>query len=182
MSKAVRLLTAFKGLTGIGLPLLAAGLLLEASAIFVRRWIAAPIPLAVNLRLILSVPCALISILGMIWFNRTLNLVRVYFFAGENQLITHGPFNYVRHPLYAALLSGVPPLFVIWYADLLFLVPWILMLILAHFMVRLEERGLLASFGDEYRAYMRYVPALLPYRGVGGRRFRERHDGGIAED
>jgi len=163
-------------IVGVGLLLLLMAMLLETLTILVRRWVSLPIPLSVNLRILLSVPCILVSVLGLIWFNRTLNLVRIHFLDGEKKLATHGPFHYVRHPLYTALLIGVPPLFVIWYADIIFLIPWLLTFILAHFIVRLEERGLIAVFGDEYRAYMLHVPALIPYKGAGGRRFRKQYD------
>jgi protein-S-isoprenylcysteine O-methyltransferase Ste14 len=175
--KSMALLTRIKGLTGVGLPLLFAGTLLEAMTIAARRWISLPFAFPPHFRLIFSIPCVLIVVLGIIWFNRTLNLVKIHFLEGENKLVTHGPFNYVRHPLYAALLLGLPPLLVIWYADLLFLVPWLLMFVLSHFIARIEERNLIASFGDAYRTYMQYVPALVPYKGAGGRRYREHCEG-----
>lgn len=44
----------------------------------------------------------------------------------------------------------------------------------------LEERKLVTLFGQEYESYRDYVPALLPYMGAGGRRYREsRGDGRI---
>jgi protein-S-isoprenylcysteine O-methyltransferase Ste14 len=102
-----------------------------------------------------------------------LDLIRVHLLDGKNELITHGPFAYVRHPLYSTLLLTIPPLFIIWLSDLLFFLPWALLVVLSHFVVRLEERGLIDVFGEEYERYRRYVPALLPYKGAGGRRYRE---------
>ena len=64
----------------------------------------------------------------------------------------------------------------IWLADYLFFIPWALVLIVSHYVVRLEERGLMAAFGEDYERYRRYVPALLPYRGAGGRRYRQNRD------
>jgi hypothetical protein len=37
----------------------------------------------------------------------------------------------------------------------------------------LEERGLVNIFGEDYDKYRRFVPALLPYKGAGGKLYRE---------
>ena len=107
----------------------------------------------------------------------------------ENTLITQGPFIYVGHPLYATLGITLPPLMIIWYADLLFIVPWGVMLVVAHYVVLMEERGRIKAFGEDYKRYRMYVPALLPYKGAGGRRYlkhsardsSENSDDGTAE-
>ena len=174
--KAHQLLKGFKNIIGVGLLLLSVGLLLEVITIIVRRWISFPVPLTLAIRLIFTVPCILISVLGAIWFACSLNLVKIHILGGEKILVTHGPFNYVRHPLYAVLLIGVPPLLIIWYADLLFILPWLLIFIIAHYFAQLEERDLIDTFGDDYEKYKKYVPALIPYKGGGGQRYRENSD------
>jgi protein-S-isoprenylcysteine O-methyltransferase Ste14 len=171
-SKIPSLLKRVKNLLGVGPHLLLLGLLFEGLAIVIRRWVSFPVSITVKTQAVLTIPCIAVCLLGMIWFNRSLNLIKVNLLNGENKLITQGPFNYVRHPLYSTLLITVPPLTIIWFSDLLFIVPWFLMLILSHFVVSLEERGLVETFGEDYERYRRYVPALLPYKGAGGRRFR----------
>lgn len=171
-SKASHLLKKLKNLTGIGLPLLGAGLLLEVITIIVRRWLTLPIPLPLSIRIILTVPCILAVVSGLVWFNCSLDLIKIHFKGGERKLVTRGPFAYTRHPLYSTLLIGLPPLFIVWYADLLFVVPWVLTFVVSHFIVRLEERGLVGEFGDQYRNYRKHVPALIPYKGARGRRFQ----------
>jgi hypothetical protein len=47
------------------------------------------------------------------------------------------------------------------------------MLIFSHYVVSLEERGLIDIFGEDYEKYRRFVPALLPYKGNGGKLYRE---------
>ena len=180
IGKVVRILKEFKNLIGVGLPLLFVGLLLETIAIIVRRWISLPIPLTINIQIILTIPCILVSCLGLIWFYCSLNLVKIHILGGEKELITSGPFNYVRHPLYSSLLMGLPPLLMIWYADLLFIIPWLLIFIISHRIVQLEERDLINTFGDDYKNYKKYVPALIPYKGAGGRRYREQGDGNVS--
>ena len=113
----------------------------------------------------------------MIWFSRSLNLIRVHLLAGKHELVTHGPFAYVRHPLYATVLLTIPPLVIVWFSDFLFVIPWVLMLIITHYVVSLEERELIKVFGEDYEKYREYVPALLPYKGNGGQRYREHCNG-----
>ena len=107
----------------------------------------------------------------MMWSNRSIDLVRVNFLNGENKLITHGPFAYVRHPIYSTLIITIPPLVIIWFADLIFFIPWILIILVSHLIVSIEERGLIEAFGEEYERYKKNVPALLPYKGYAGKYF-----------
>ena len=171
--KLFSLIRGFKNLVGAGVHLLLLSLFLEGLTLFLRQWISFPISLSFEMKILLTVPFMVACLLGAIWFNRSLNLIRVHLLNGKNELITQGPFAYVRHPLYATLLITIPPLVIVWLADLLFFVPWILILVVSHCVVRLEERGLVEEFGGEYERYQRYVPALLPYKGAGGRRYRE---------
>lgn len=167
------LLKRFKNLLGAGPHLLLLGLILEGMTIVCRRWVSFPFSITVKMKVVLSAPCIVLCLLGVIWFNSALNLIKVNLLNGKNELVTRGPFNYVRHPLYSALVIGIPPLMIIWYSDFLFVIPWVLILFLSHYVVSLEERGLIETFGENYEKYRRYVPALLPYKGAGGRRFRE---------
>jgi len=176
MSKVHPLLESFKGIFGMGLYLLLTGFLFETLTIFLRQWVSFPVSMSIRTQIALTMPCVLFSLLMVVWFNYSLNLVQVHFKADENKLITQGPYNYVRHPLYATLLLTLPPLFIIWYADLLFIAPWVLIVISAHFIVIVEEQRLITTFGDSYKRYQRYVPMLVPYKGAAGVRFREEPD------
>ena len=165
-----------KNLLGVGPHLLLLGLLFEASTMAVRRWVSFHILLTFEMQAILTVTCITVCLSGVIWFNCSINLIKVNLLNGENKLITHGPFSYVRHPLYSTLLITLPPLLIIWFSDLLFLIPWVLMLIFSHYVVSLEEQGLIDIFCEDYEKYRRFVPALLPYKGAGGKRYREHCD------
>jgi len=78
-----------------------------------------------------------------------------------HQLVTHGPYRWIRHPLYTfgtifflalALLSGV------WWLGVGMLVSFaILFWRTGH-----EEANLLKRFGDEYRSYMQRTGRYLP--------------------
>jgi protein-S-isoprenylcysteine O-methyltransferase Ste14 len=81
--------------------------------------------------------------------------------APQTPFVIRGPYRWVRHPLYLVCLM------VIWScpevtADrLLFNVLWTVWLVAGAF---LEERDLIADFGDAYRRYQRAVPMLIPWR------------------
>lgn len=73
--------------------------------------------------------------------------------------VARGPYRYVRHPLYLFMLL------LIWSTprlstdQLLFNVLWTAWVIVG---TRLEERDLLADFGQHYRQYQLSVPMLIP--------------------
>ena len=173
-SRAKSFFTGLKNLFGVGIYLLLAGVLLEAITIIVHQRLSFPILLPFWLQIALTLLCVLCCLSGMIWFNKTLNLIKIHLAGDENNLMTYGPFNYVRHPLYATLLVSLPPIVIIWFEDILFIVPWILIYIIAHYIILVEERGLIRIFGEEYKKYKQFVPGLFPYKGAGGVRFRER--------
>lgn len=174
--KISALVKRFKNLLGTGPHLLLLGILFEGFTRAMQQWVSFHIPLTLKMQVILTVPCITLCLLGLIWFHHSLNLIKVYLKDGERMLITNGPFDYVRHPLYSTLLITFPPLMIIWLSDLLFFIPWVLLFILSHYVVSVEERGLIKVFGESYKKYQGFVPALLPYKGAGGKRYREHYD------
>ena len=164
-----------KNLLSVGPLILLTGIILEGLTVVIQRWFSLPISLTDALQIILSFPCIGGYLFGIIWFHRSLKLLKVNFRDKEKKLITKGPFNYVRHPLYSTTIITIPPLFIIWFTDLLFFIPWALIIILSHSIVPREERELIDQFGDDYRNYQRYVPPLIPYKGSGGKLYRKQH-------
>lgn len=174
-SKISSLIKRFIDLLGAGPHLLLLGLFMEGLTIVIRRWISLSVSLNLTIKIISSSFFIIILLLGMIWFNRSLNLVKVNLFGENRKLITNGPFNYVRHPLYSTLLFTIPPLFIIWFSDLLFLIPWVVLVILSHYIIILEERKLVEIFGEDYQKYRDFVPPLIPYKGSGGTLYRKQY-------
>ena len=146
---------------------------LEILMVAVHANASLPISIPLTWQITLTSVCVVLCFSGIIWFNKTLDLVEIYLAGGENKLITWGPFNYVRHPLYATLMFTLPPLFIIWWQDLLFIVPWILIFLIAKYLVKIEEDGLVTIFGEAYQRYREFVPGLITYKGAGGERFRK---------
>jgi len=77
--------------------------------------------------------------------------------------VTRGPYAWVRHPIYTAMLGKVVACnfaFGHWLG--LLLVP----IYVTGTMIRIrsEEKLLRAAFGPEYEAYARRVPAFIPWR------------------
>lgn len=75
--------------------------------------------------------------------------------------VIRGPYRWVRHPLYSLVLV------ILWSAPeltadrLLLNVGWTVWMVVG---TVLEERDLVADFGDAYRDYQRRVPMLIPWR------------------
>ncbi|MGH9814926.1 MAG: methyltransferase family protein [Candidatus Acidiferrales bacterium] len=82
---------------------------------------------------------------------------------GSGELNTTGLYASVRHPRYAAMIAGMAGVCLIAGTLLLWAtaaVWWLLVLIA----IWLEERELLARFGEAYARYRARVPAFLPLR------------------
>lgn len=78
-----------------------------------------------------------------------------------HQLITHGPYRWVRHPLYSAgllLCVSLTLLTALWTLGVGMLIPLAVLL----WRTPREEARLVETFGEEYRAYMRRTGRFFP--------------------
>jgi len=98
------------------------------------------------------------------WTHLTLgvNWTAVLAIAEKHELVTNGPYRYVRHPMYSAF-------FVIGFGFLFFSANWLVGVIylgalLLMYMTRVsaEEQMLLERFGESYRQYMKTTGRILP--------------------
>ena len=79
-----------------------------------------------------------------------------------HQLATAGPYAYVRHPIYTGMLGMLLATgFAISYWPAL-LVALVVFFVGTMIRVRSEERLLRGAFGEQFEAYARRVPAILP--------------------
>lgn len=80
----------------------------------------------------------------------------------EQVLITSGPYQYIRHPIYTAFLLILGSTFLI-SANWMIGVAWIGMVILEiASRIEFEESLMIEYFGDQYREYMKKTGRLLP--------------------
>jgi protein-S-isoprenylcysteine O-methyltransferase Ste14 len=110
--------------------------------------------------------CAALMIPAFYWLFATIgtNISPTQTTRQGHQLVTTGPYRYIRHPLYTfgmifflalAVLTGL------WWIG----VGLVIVLTILAWRTPREEAHLLATFGEEYRHYMartgRYLPRLL---------------------
>jgi protein-S-isoprenylcysteine O-methyltransferase Ste14 len=78
----------------------------------------------------------------------------------EPELVTGGPYAFVRHPIYSgiilAMLGTMIGLSIVWLLPLLLSVPYFI------YSARREEEFMRQQFGETYRAYMRRTWMLVP--------------------
>jgi protein-S-isoprenylcysteine O-methyltransferase Ste14 len=83
------------------------------------------------------------------------------------ELVTDGPYAFIRHPLYVGNFFLMMGFCVIGWAWM----PWMLLLafvlfwIQYYFIIHLEETHLSETFGEEYIKYKAAVPMFLPFKG-----------------
>jgi protein-S-isoprenylcysteine O-methyltransferase Ste14 len=80
----------------------------------------------------------------------------------EHKLVTSGIYQYIRHPIYAAIwLSAIAQLLLLhnWIAG-----PSLFVTLIPIYLMRVprEEKMMLDNFGDEYRAYMNRTGGIIP--------------------
>jgi protein-S-isoprenylcysteine O-methyltransferase Ste14 len=150
------------------------GLRLTAALAFVGgiAWLINPawmawshVAIPVSLRWV-GIASAVSSGAGFIWTVHHLgkNLTDTVITRKSHTLVTTGPYRWVRHPFYVAVLLGLFGVSfamangfillagsIVWFA---FLLP----------RTRIEEGKLIERFGDDYRAYMRRVSRFIPRR------------------
>ena len=99
----------------------------------------------------------------LVWTFRSLgrNLTDTVVTRREHTLVTHGPYRWIRHPLYtsAGLVTvGLSLAAANWFL----LLAGGLAVALLVIRTRTEERNLEARFGDAYRGYMKRTGRFLP--------------------
>lgn len=111
----------------------------------------------------LGVIGAAASLLLLVWVHRSLgeNWSRLLQVRDEQTLVTHGPYQWVRHPMYAVLSAFYLCAALVAANSLIGLVS---VGIVVQFYTRIEpeEHMMIEHFGDAYRDYMQHTGRLLP--------------------
>jgi len=104
-----------------------------------------------------------VSLALTLWIFRTIgkNITSTVETREEHELVTGGPYRWVRHPLYTVGTSFFVLLGIVaanWFMGLASLSVLVMLLI----RLPKEEEKLIERFGDEYRAYIERTGRLLP--------------------
>lgn len=145
---------------GLSLPMLFALI-----AIFLRpqwiEWARLPLPTWARLG---GVVLGLCSALLTWWVMRNLgsNVSETVLTKPGQNLVTTGPYRFVRHPLYTVGLLSLVSIGLI--AESGFILGFVILggLAFSSIIIPREEAELIARFGDDYRDYRRHSGALLP--------------------
>jgi protein-S-isoprenylcysteine O-methyltransferase Ste14 len=150
--------TFIRRLVGIPFMLLFVAFLIWPS---VLAWATFPIPEWVQW---LGLALGVISIPLIWWVQWALDInfqTRLHV-RKEHTLVTHGPYRWVRHPMYTVLyihLFAILFLTANWFVGGMFLVMQTIIIALR---LEHEEAAMIEKFGDEYREYMRHTGRFLP--------------------
>jgi len=104
----------------------------------------------------------------LVWTFRSLgsNLTDTVVTRKQHTLVVHGPYRWIRHPLYSAAGLVIPAVSLI-AANWFFFVLGITLLGILIVRTRTEEANLVVRFGDRYQNYMdrtgRFVPRILAF-------------------
>ena len=79
-----------------------------------------------------------------------------------HEFVTSGPFAYARHPVYFSMILELLGIGLIVNAWITLAIVFAIFTPTLFARVRIEERALLAQFGDAYKKYMERTPAIIP--------------------
>jgi protein-S-isoprenylcysteine O-methyltransferase Ste14 len=132
----------------------------EVITLFGGGWPASPFTVAV-----LAAACAIAGCLVMAWAIRTLG--KQWSFSARviegHQLITRGPYAIVRNPIYASMALWMIAMGLTFATPLRVAIALPLYVIGTLMRIRAEEVLMRATFGEQWEAYRRRVPALIPF-------------------
>jgi protein-S-isoprenylcysteine O-methyltransferase Ste14 len=104
------------------------------------------------------------AVVSVRWVLRSLgpNVSETVLTKQRHELVTSGPYRWVRHPLYTTALAMFLSVGLLQASWIVLLFSAVAALLIRLFVIPAEERQLLAKFGDRYRAYMQRTGRLLP--------------------
>ena len=105
-----------------------------------------------------------LSVAAVHWVLRSLgkNVSETVLTKSDHQLVTEGPYRWVRHPLYATGLALLLSVGMMSANAVLLAIPVVGAVFVLQVIVPREEAALQERFGDAYRRYMQRTGRLLP--------------------
>jgi len=106
--------------------------------------------------------------LPLIWWVQwalDANFSTVLHVRDEHTLVTHGPYRWVRHPMYSVLYLWATAVLLLsqnWLIGAGFVFPLTVIVVTR---LKNEEAAMTEKFGDEYRRYMQRTGRFLPHLG-----------------
>ena len=79
----------------------------------------------------------------------------------EPELVTSGPYAFVRHPIYTGILLAVFGSILV--SGFVWFVPLIVIAIYFYYSAKTEEKNLKKEFPDKYPQYMKHTKMLIPF-------------------
>lgn len=124
------------------------------------NWAALPVPDGLRW---FGVGLGLISIPLFLWAHYSLGKEFNYPGAIREQqdLVTSGPYRWVRHPIYSGYFLWTGAFFLM-SANWLIGAIWLIFSIFAAMNIGIEEKALIAYFGQPYQDYMQHTGRFLP--------------------
>jgi protein-S-isoprenylcysteine O-methyltransferase Ste14 len=96
------------------------------------------------------------------------NISETFLTKEHHVLVTHGPYRWVRHPLYSAATVVFVSLSIVAANWFMLTMALLLIVVISRVTIPREEAQLILKFGDQYREYQqrtgRLVPRLYRYR------------------
>lgn len=80
----------------------------------------------------------------------------------SHEFVRSGPFRRMRHPVYFSMILELLAGGLLLVAPITSVIVFAIFIPTLMYRIRIEEESLVGKFGEDYRAYQRSVPALLP--------------------
>ena len=124
-------------------------------------WSALPLPTAVRW---VGVAIGLAALPVLYWVLSSIgrNISETVLTKTDHQLVTHGPYRWVRHPLYTAATIAFLALGLVAANAFILVMGVVIFAAMALLVVPKEEAQLVEKFGGAYRAYQGRTGGLLP--------------------
>lgn len=108
-----------------------------------------------------SVPGSLLFIFGIFMICWGIYTLRTAVFIPDNKLIIAGPYKFIRHPMYFGGITGAFAL-ALWAGTIPGAVYSLFLAGVLSRIADIEEKDLIARFGNDYLDYRQKVPKLFP--------------------